>query len=82
MHQPIPVWSSAAQALTPGEYEHYKGQHYRVIGVARHSETLEEVVIYQALYGDHDMWVRPVGMFTESVEVDGAQRPRFHFLHA
>ncbi|MBI5466739.1 MAG: DUF1653 domain-containing protein [Candidatus Kerfeldbacteria bacterium] len=81
MNEPVPAWSSAAQQLQPGEYEHYKGNHYRVIGVAHHSETLAELVVYQALYGDHSIWVRPVEMFTGTVTVDGVARPRFLFLH-
>ncbi len=58
-------------------YEHYKGQRYQVLGVARHSETLEELVVYQALYGEKGMWVRPLGMFLEEVVVNGVQMPRF-----
>lgn len=63
--------------IMPGEYRHYKGGRYRVIGVARHSETLEPLVVYQALYGDGSTWVRPAGMFIETVEVDGETVPRF-----
>ncbi|AZD47427.1 hypothetical protein C4K20_2002 [Pseudomonas chlororaphis subsp. aurantiaca] len=63
--------------LQPGLYQHYKGPQYRVFSVARHSETEEEVVFYQALYGDYGFWVRPLSMFLESVEVDGEQVPRF-----
>lgn len=53
--------------LQPGLYQHYKGPQYRVFSVARHSETEEEVVFYQALYGDYGFWVRPLSMFLESV---------------
>jgi hypothetical protein len=68
--------------LLPGLYEHYKGPQYRVFAVARHSETEEEVVFYQALYGDYGFWVRPLSMFLESVEVDGEQVPRFALVQA
>lgn len=63
-----------------GKYRHYKGKEYEVIGVARHSETLAELVIYRALYGDFDLWVRPLKMFLEEVEVDGKKVPRFQYL--
>lgn len=64
-----------------GEYEHYKGKRYKVIGVARHSETLEELVVYQALYGENGLWVRPLEMFFENVEINGKQTPRFKYLN-
>ena len=64
-------------ALTPGRYRHYKGQYYQVIGVARHSETLEPVVVYRPLYGEGALWVRPHAMFVEEVSVDGQRLPRF-----
>jgi hypothetical protein len=60
-----------------GLYRHYKGQRYRVLGTARHSETLEPLVVYQALYGERGLWVRPAAMFCEQVEVDGRTVPRF-----
>jgi hypothetical protein len=60
-----------------GLYRHYKGQPYRVLGTARHSETMEPLVIYQALYGEYGLWVRPAAMFCETVEVDGRTMPRF-----
>ena len=63
-----------------GEYEHYKGDHYEVLGVARHSETLEYLFVYRALYGEHALWVRPYDMFIENVEVNGKTVPRFKFL--
>jgi hypothetical protein len=72
----------SSMTLQPGLYRHYKGPEYRVFSVARHSETEEEVVFYQALYGDYGMWVRPLSMFLESVEVDGEQVPRFALVHA
>lgn len=61
----------------PGIYHHYKGQRYEVLGVGHHSETEEPLVIYRALYGDYGLWARPLGMFNESVEVDGQTVPRF-----
>ena len=72
--------SAAAQALKIGEYVHYKGGHYQVLGVARHSETLEELVVYKALYDGGSLWVRPLAMFLEDIEIDGVQRPRFMFV--
>jgi hypothetical protein len=63
-----------------GRYRHYKGKEYEVIGVARHSETLEEIVVYRALYGEHGLWVRPKVMFCEEVEVAGRKVPRFEFV--
>lgn len=68
------------QDIVLGEYEHFKGKHYRVLSVAKHSETMEEYVVYQALYGEHDTWVRPASMFTEMVERDGQTFPRFKFV--
>lgn len=64
-------------SLQTGLYRHYKGGAYRVLGTARHSETEEELVVYQALYGEYGLWVRPLSMFRETVEVDGEQLPRF-----
>ena len=61
----------------PGKYRHYKGNEYEVIGVAKHSETLEPMVVYKALYGDGGLWVRPYGMFFETVEINGEKIPRF-----
>ncbi|NWL77927.1 DUF1653 domain-containing protein [Pseudomonas taiwanensis] len=69
-------------SLQPGLYRHYKGQQYRVVGVARHSETEEELVVYQALYGEFGLWVRPLSMFTETVQVDGEQIARFALVSA
>lgn len=67
-------------SLKPGRYRHYKGKDYQVIGVARHSETEEELVVYRPLYGDHGLWVRPLAMFTEQVMRDGESHPRFTFV--
>ena len=61
----------------PGLYRHYKGQDYQVMGVARHTETEEWVVVYQALYGERGLWIRPHRMFCETVEVAGKSIPRF-----
>lgn len=63
-----------------GRYRHYKGNDYLVIGVARHSETEEEMVVYSADYGQFGLWVRPKEMFLEKVEVDGRVVPRFQFI--
>jgi hypothetical protein len=63
--------------VSPGVYRHYKGQQYEVLGIARHSETEEEFVVYRALYGDRGLWIRPLAMFTESVEKEGVSVPRF-----
>ena len=61
----------------PGRYRHYKGMAYQVIGSVRHSETLEPMTLYRALYGDHGLWVRPTAMFNEEVVIDGIRQPRF-----
>jgi hypothetical protein len=67
-----------------GKYQHYKGNFYEVIGVGRHSETLEEVVIYKALYegefGQNSLWVRPKQMFSETVSFEGKEVKRFEFV--
>lgn len=66
--------------IKPGKYRHFKGNCYEVIGVGRHSETMEEMVIYRALYGAHGLWVRPAAMWTEIIDRDGYHGPRFQFL--
>lgn len=63
-----------------GYYVHYKGKYYRVEGLARHSETLEEMVIYRQMYGDGALWVRPLEMFLEDVETNRGKMPRFRYL--
>lgn len=66
--------------IRPGLYRHYKGNEYTVIGTVRHSETMEELVVYRQEYGEHGLWVRPQQMFTETVTVDGQEVPRFQPL--
>lgn len=66
--------------IRPGRYQHYKGPYYQVLGVARHSETEEELVVYRALYGAGGLWVRPLTMFLDTVSVHGQQQPRFRLV--
>lgn len=66
--------------LEKGIYQHYKGQLYQVFNVATHSETEEKLVVYQCLYGDYSLWVRPLEMFKECVEIDGELIPRFKLV--
>jgi hypothetical protein len=74
----VPMNELPALPDTPlGRYRHYKGGDYEVVGVARHSETLEALVVYRPLYNASGLWVRPHAMFFGQVEVDGAMRPRF-----
>ena len=63
-----------------GLYRHYKGKEYEVIGVARHSETEEDYVVYRTLYGNFDLWIRPKAMFVEEVTIDGVVMPRFQHI--
>lgn len=63
-----------------GKYRHFKGNEYEVLAVARHSETLEEMVVYRALYGDGGVWVRPISMWNEKVERDGKRFSRFTYI--
>ena len=65
-----------------GRYRHYKGKEYTVLGVARHSETLEPLVVYRPEYGERGLWVRPLAMFSETVTIDGQPVPRFQLLVA
>ena len=65
------------EPVKPGKYRHFKGNEYRVIGMARHSETMEDMVVYQALYGERGLWVRPAAMWNETVDRDGYHGPRF-----
>lgn len=63
-----------------GRYRHFKGKEYRVIGMAKHSETLEDMVVYQALYGAKGLWVRPAAMWTETVDREDYHGPRFIYV--
>lgn len=68
--------------IKKGKYRHYKGKEYEVLGIARHSETLEELVVYKALYQTEgkNLWVRPLKMFTEEITIDGITLKRFEFI--
>jgi hypothetical protein len=66
--------------LKLGKYQHYKGKMYEVLGVAKHSETLEDLVVYKKLYDDGGLWVRPLLMFLENVNIDGKVVPRFKLI--
>lgn len=66
--------------IQTGRYRHYKGNEYTVLGVARHSETEEELVVYRQEYGEHGLWVRPQEMFLQTVEIDGQVVPRFRLI--
>lgn len=73
-------FSEAATKLPLGIYEHYKGNSYEVLGVGRHTETLEELVIYRSLYGTYDFWLRPLTFFLQTVEWEGKIVPRFKIV--
>ena len=68
--------------IKPGVYRHYKGNLYEVVGIAKHSETLEDMVVYKALYGDRGTWVRPLSMWHDMIEVDGKVVRRFEFVES
>ena len=75
--------SRQSQATVPqGIYRHYKGSLYQVLHTAKHSETGEALVVYRCLYGEYDVWVRPLSMFTETIEVNGKEVPRFELIKA
>ena len=76
----LPTYEEALAAIPPGRYRHVSGNEYEVIGVAKHSETLEEMVVYRALYGERGLWVRPAAMWNETVERDGKTYRRFSFV--
>ena len=67
-------------SVKPGVYKHYKGNLYEVICTAKHTETMEDLVVYKALYGERGTWIRPLCMFTENIELDGEAIPRFQFI--
>lgn len=73
MNEPLPPLIETP----PGLYRHYKGLMYEVLGTARHSESLEPMTLYRALYGEHGLWVRPAAMFAEDVTIEGVRQPRF-----
>lgn len=77
MNNPLPPLPAEPR---PGLYRHYKGNDYRVVGLARHSETREALVVYEALYGERGLWVRPAAMFVETIEVAGQRVPRFAYV--
>lgn len=66
--------------MQTGRYRHFKGNEYIVLGVARHSETDEELVVYRPDYGDRELWVRPKAMFLEVIEIEGEMVPRFQYV--
>ena len=66
--------------LKIGKYEHYKGGQYEILGIAKHSESMEEFVVYKALYEEGDLWIRPLKMFLEKVEINGKRVPRFKYV--
>lgn len=68
------------EGLKTGKYRHFKGKEYELIAVAKHSETLEPMVVYRALYGEGGYWVRPAAMWTEQVSRDGYSGPRFQYI--
>lgn len=68
------------ETLKPGKYRHFKGGEYELLGIASHSETLEPMVIYRALYGEGGLWVRSLDMWTQNVEKEGYSGPRFVFI--
>lgn len=83
MLMPISTQTSscvAQETLALGIYQHYKGDHYLVLFICLHSETNEELVIYQKLYGDFKVYARPLSMFTEQIEYNGMLQPRFTYV--
>jgi hypothetical protein len=76
----LPTYDEARATIPPGRYRHFKGKEYEVIGIARHSETEEPMVVYRALYGEHGLWVRPASMWNETVERGGKTYKRFYRL--
>ena len=74
------IYEEAVQSILPGRYRHFKGKEYEVLGIARHSETEEPLVVYRALYGEGGLWVRPAKMFFETIERDGKAIKRFELV--
>lgn len=72
--------NTEAEEIRPGRYRHFKGNEYQVLYVARHSETMEPMVVYQALYGERGIWVRPASMWNEVVERNGKTCKRFEYI--
>ena len=79
-HPALPPLTDHPAGPLIGRYRHYKGNPYLVLGVARHSETQEELVVYRMIYGDFSLWIRPRAMFMETVEVNGQTQPRFAYV--
>ena len=77
MSEPAPEALLPLVATRPGRYRHYKGGLYEVVDTVRHSETLEPMTLYRALYGEQGLWVRPAAMFNEDIEINGVSQPRF-----
>ncbi len=73
----LPTYEEAVESILPGRYRHFKGKEYEVIGIARHSETEEAMVVYRPLYADHGMWVRPASMWNEEIDRNGKTVRRF-----
>ncbi len=76
------TYEEARQSITPGRYRHFKGNEYEVIGIARHSETEEPMVVYRALYGEGGLWTRPADMWNETITRDGKTMKRFERVDA
>ena len=66
--------------IKPGRYRHFKGREYEVLGIANHSETMEKMVVYRALYGEHGLWVRPAAMWNEQLDREDYSGPRFIYM--
>lgn len=81
MKKSAPPLSRKANLIKIGLYQHYKGNYYRLLGIGRHSETLEEFVIYHAVDGNQELWIRPLDMFCENVQMEGnIEMPRFSYI--
>ena len=80
MKKPRMEFEEAVNTIPPGRYRHFKGKEYEVLYLAKHSETLEPMVVYRALYGEHGIWVRPASMWNETVDRDGRTYTRFTYI--